>query len=308
MFIRDRLQHKQPVFSFEFFPPRTEKGETNLLRSLERLAPLAPDFVSVTYGAGGSTRARTREIVARIKREFGIEAMAHLTCVGATRDELSRVVDELGESGVNNILALRGDPPQGAEAFEATEGGFRYAAELVALIRDRGAFSVGAACYPEVHPEAANADADLRHLKAKVDAGAEFLISQLFFNNDAFVDFAGRARGAGINVPIVAGIMPVTNVSQVERFTKMCGASIPETLRRRLADADGDPQEVFWQGVSYAAHQCGVLLRGSTPDPLGAPTAVPATIAGVHFYTLNKSPATRAIFEILRLGRAGAFG
>lgn len=300
MFIRDRLQHKQPVFSFEFFPPRTEKGETNLLRSLERLAPLQPDFVSVTYGAGGSTRARTRDIVARIKREFGIEAMAHLTCVGATKDELAEVVDELGEAGVHNILALRGDPPKGSETFEATAGGFHYANELIAFVRDRGEFSIGAACYPEVHPEAATAAVDLANLKRKVDAGADFLVSQLFFDNAAFERFMVAAREAGITVPILAGIMPVTNVSQVERFTKMCGATIPEDLRERLVEAGDDPQEVFWQGVSYAAHQCGRLLRR---DATGV-----ARAAGVHFYTLNKSPATRAIFEMLQLGRAGVFG
>ena len=309
MFIRDRLLHKQPVFSFEFFPPKTEEGETNLLRSLERLAPLEPDFVSVTYGAGGSTRARTREIVARIKREFHIEAMAHLTCVGSTTDELARVVDELGEAGVQNILALRGDPPKGASTFEVTAGGFRYASELVAFVRSRGEFSVGAACYPEVHPEADSGAADLHHLQRKVDAGAEFLITQLFFDNGAFTRFVARARAAGIGVPILAGIMPVTNVSQVERFTKMCGATIPDELRQRLADADGDPQEVFWQGVSYAAHQCGELLRRTAHGALGPSDPRPeAPVAGVHFYTLNKSPATRAIFEILQLGRAGAFG
>ena len=309
MFIRDRLQHKQPVFSFEFFPPRTEKGERNLLRSIERLAPLSPDFVSVTYGAGGSTRARTLEIVARIKREFGIEAMAHLTCVGATRDELAGVIDELGESGVQNILALRGDPPKGEDTFEATEGGFRYADELVAFVRERGEFSIGAACYPEVHPEAATAEADLAHLKRKVDAGADFLVSQLFFDNSAFEQFVAASRDLGINVPILAGIMPVTNVSQVERFTKMCGATIPEELAARLAEAGEDPQEVFWQGVSYAANQCGSLLRRSSDGALSAgrpPSA--ALAAGIHFYTLNKSPATRAIFEILQLGRAGVFG
>lgn len=310
MFIRDRLQHKQPVFSFEFFPPRTEKGEANLLRSLERLAPLQPDFVSVTYGAGGSTRARTREIVARIKREFSIEAMAHLTCVGATRDELAEVIDELGESGVQNILALRGDPPKGENQFEATEGGFRYADELVAFIRDRGDFSVGAACYPEVHPEATAAAADMANLKRKVDAGTDFLVSQLFFDNAAFERFVVAARAAGITVPVLAGIMPITNVSQVERFTKMCGATIPQVLRARLDDAADDPQEVFWQGVSYAANQCGSLLRPAAGATSAVGTRAPAVApaAGIHFYTLNKSPATRAIFEILQLGRAGVFG
>jgi len=309
VFIRDRLQHKQPVFSFEFFPPRTEKGERNLLRSIERLAPLSPDFVSVTYGAGGSTRARTLEIVARIKREFGIEAMAHLTCVGATREELAGVIDELGESGVQNILALRGDPPKGEETFEATQGGFRYADELVAFVRERGEFSIGAACYPEVHPAASSAEADMVNLKRKVDAGVDFLVSQLFFDNAAFERFVKASRDAGISVPVLAGIMPVTNVSQVERFTKMCGATIPAELGARLAEAGDDPQEVFWQGVSYAANQCGALLRRPSDGGLSAGRMPGAALAaGIHFYTLNKSPATRAIFEILQLGRAGVFG
>lgn len=304
MLIRERLQHKRPVFSFEFFPPKTEKGEANLLRALERLAPLEPDFVSVTYGAGGSTRARTREIVSRIKRDFGIEAMAHLTCVGSTRDELAEVIDKLGEAGVRNILALRGDPPKGAKTFEATPGGFRYASELIPFVRERGDFCVGAACYPEVHPEATHAAADLSHLRTKVDAGADFLVSQLFFDNDKFYEFERRARGAGIQVPILAGIMPVTNVAQVQRFTTMCGASIPESLGRRLDEAEGDPQEVFWTGVSYAAHQCSELLRqgGGVPDPFTRPAR---PVAGIHFYTLNKSPASRAILQILRLAHTG---
>ncbi len=302
MLIRERLQHKRPVFSFEFFPPKTPKGEANLLRAMERLAPLQPDFVSVTYGAGGSTRARTLEIVSRIKRDFGVEAMAHLTCVGATRDELASVVDSLGEAGVRNILALRGDPPKGQDAFVATEGGFRYASELIPFIRERGDFCVGAACYPEIHPEAVHAAADLSHLRAKVDAGADFLVSQLFFDNAKFFEFERRARGAGIEVPILAGIMPVTNVSQIERFTKMCGASIPASLGDRLAAADGDAQEVFWTGVSYAAHQCGELLRPAGEDPFARP---PRSVAGIHFYTLNKSPASRAIFQILRIAHTG---
>ncbi|MEM9454906.1 MAG: methylenetetrahydrofolate reductase [NAD(P)H] [Myxococcota bacterium] len=302
MLIRERLRHKRPVFSFEFFPPKTEKGEANLLRALERLVPLGPDFVSVTYGAGGSTRARTLEIVSRIKREFGIEAMAHLTCVGSTREELAGVIDALGEAGVRNILALRGDPPRGQDQFQVTQGGFRYASELVPFIHERGEFCVGAACYPEVHPEAAHAASDLAHLRTKVDAGADFLVSQLFFDNARFFEFERRARGAGIDVPILAGIMPVTNVAQIQRFTKMCGASIPESLAQRLSSADGDPQEVFWTGVSYAAHQCGQLLRPDGDEPFARP---PRSVAGIHFYTLNKSPASRAIFQILRLAHTG---
>lgn len=303
MLIADRLQHKRPVFSFEFFPPKTEKGEASLLRSLERLAPLSPDFVSVTYGAGGSTRARTLEIVRRIKRQFGIEAMAHLTCVGSTRDEIASVLDALGEAGVHNVLALRGDPPKGQDEFVATEGGFRYASELVEFIARRGDFCIGAACYPEVHPEAESATADLTNLRRKVDAGAQFLITQLFFDNLKFFEFSREVTAAGIDVPVLAGIMPVTNAAQVERFTKMCGASLPGRLRQRLTTDGEDPQEVFWTGVSYAAWQCRELLTPPSNDPFGRPRG---SVAGVHFYTLNKSPATRAIFQILDLARTAA--
>ncbi|MCR9161001.1 MAG: methylenetetrahydrofolate reductase [NAD(P)H] [Nannocystaceae bacterium] len=301
MLIVERLRHKRPVFSFEFFPPKTEKGEAALLRSLERLAPLEPDFVSVTYGAGGSTRTRTLQLVRRIRRDFGIEPLAHLTCVGATKDELARVLDSLGEADVRNVLALRGDPPAGQEAFVPTDGGLRYANELVAFARERGDFCIGAACYPEVHPEAPSAEDDMTNLRRKVDAGADFLVSQLFFDNLGFLAWQARARAAGIGVPILAGIMPVTNVSQVERFTKMCGASIPAPLHEALRRADGDPHEVFWTGVSYSARQCEQLLNPPAPDPY---SKRPRGVAGLHFYTLNKSPATRAIFEILQLSRS----
>jgi methylenetetrahydrofolate reductase (NADPH) len=307
MLIRDRLAHKRPVFSFEFFPPQNEKGERVLWRSLEQLAPLEPDFVSVTYGAGGSTRTRTVEIVGRIKRELGIEPLAHLTCVGSTRDEIEVVVERLLEAGVRNILALRGDPPRGQTQFVHTPGGFRYASELCAWLRDRWPeLCVGGACYPEIHPETDSDTAALEHLRAKIDAGAEFLITQLFFDNAAYFGFLDRVRGAGITVPIIPGVMPITNVKQIERFTKMCGASIPDVLRGRLYDIaetqDGyDPQEVFWTGVSYAAYQCRELLERPGAGPFRRQAS---TVAGIHFYTLNRSPATRALFEILELARS----
>lgn len=304
MLVRDRLAHKRPVFSFEFFPPKTEKGEANLFRSLERLAPLHPDFVSVTYGAGGSTRTRTLELVRRIKRDFGIEPMAHLTCVGSSQAELGEIVDQLGEAGIVNILALRGDPPKGQDKFEPAPDGLRYGNELVEFVKQRGDLCVGAAFYPEVHPEAASAQADLEALKKKVDAGADFLVSQLFFNNETYWTFEGAAREAGVNVPMIAGIMPVTNVGQIERFTKMCGATIPAPLHEALRDADGDPQEVFWTGVSYCARQCEQLIKPPFADPY---TRAPLGVSGIHFYTLNKSPATRAIFEILKLTRPGLY-
>jgi methylenetetrahydrofolate reductase (NADPH) len=275
MRIRDRLVHKRPIFSFEFFPPKTEKGEQILWRSLERLALLEPDFVSVTYGAGGGTRARTLEVVGRIKRDLGIEPMAHLTCVGAQRDELARILDQLAGQGIENVLALRGDPPAGEEKFTPTPGGFAHADEFIAFIRERWDFCVGAACYPEVHPEAPDAETDLRHTVGKVEAGAEFLITQLFFDPRVFFDF---------------------------EVTKMCGASIPEPLRERLAEVEDDPQEVFWTGVSWAARQCRALLRPVAPDAFARP---PAGVVGIHFYTLNRSPAARAIFEVLQLAPLG---
>ncbi|MCB9569262.1 MAG: methylenetetrahydrofolate reductase [NAD(P)H] [Myxococcales bacterium] len=301
MLIRERLKHKRPIFSFEFFPPKTEKSEATLWRGLESLAMLEPDFVSVTYGAGGGTQAKTLELVSRIKRDLGIEPVAHLTCVGATRDELARVIDGLGERGIRNILALRGDPPRGETTFTPAPGGLRHASELVALIRERGDFCVGAACYPEVHPEAPNLDVDLAHLKTKVDAGVDYLITQLFFDNAVYHRFTAQARAIGVDVPIIPGIMPVTNLGQIERFSRMCGATIPSRLHDRLSQVADDPQEIFWAGVVYAAHQCRSLLEPSLPLPFARP---PRGVAGIHFYTLNKSPATRAIFEILRLARS----
>lgn len=295
MLIRERLRQKRPVFSFEFFPPASEAGQATLWSSLQKLALLQPDFVSVTYGAGGSTRTRTIELVRRIKDELGLEPMAHLTCVGATREELSRVLDQLAHAGIENVLALRGDPPRGESRFEATEGGFRHANELIEFIRRGWDFSIGAACYAEVHPEAPSREADLANLARKVEAGADFLITQLFFDNRSYFEFVERARAARIDVPILSGIMPVTNVGQIHRFTQMCGATIPLSLRGRLAEVEDDPQEVFWVGVSHAAHQCRELLQAGDRDP--------NIVAGVHFYTLNRSPATRAIFEILQLAR-----
>ncbi len=298
MRIPERLAHKHPVFSFEFFPPKSEAGERVLFRSLRRLSALRPDFVSVTYGAGGSTRARTVALVREIKVQFGIEAMAHVTCVGATQAEIGHLLDELAAAGVENVLALRGDPPRGQDRFVPTQGGFAHASDLVRFIRSRWDFAIGAACYPEVHPEAPDADTDLANLVTKVQAGVDFLVTQLFFDNARFFDFVQRARSAGIDVPILAGIMPITDARQIDRFVRMCGASVPDALRARLADDGGDVHEMFWSGVSFAAHQCRGLLAPCPAGPfeLGAPR-----VDGIHFYTLNRSPATRAIFEILRL-------
>lgn len=272
--------------SFEFFPPKSADADAQLDDALRKLKPLAPAFVSVTYGAGGSTREKTVELVGRIRRDWELRPMAHLTCVGATRAELCGVLDRLHAAGIENVLALRGDPPKGAKTFEATEGGFRYASELAAFVRDDGRFSIGGACYPEGHPETLDLAAGVAHLKQKVNAGAQFLLTQLFFDPQVYFAFVGRARAAGITVPIVPGVMPVTNVDQLERFTTMCGASIPPDLRERLDRVRDDAQVVMNVGIDHATAQCEQLLRGGAP--------------GIHFYTLNKSPSARAVFENLR--------
>ncbi len=278
-----------PVFSFEFFPPKTEEGEQNLYRALEALRPLEPSFVSVTWGAGGSTREKTIEIVKRIRATHDLEAMAHFTCVGATVDELRAALDQMRDAGIDNVLPLRGDPPRGQERFVATEGGLSYASDLIRLAASEYDFCLAGACYPEVHPEASDADADLAHLRAKVDAGARVLITQLFFDNEQYFRFVERARAAGIDVPIVAGIMPITNAEQIKRFTSMCGATIPTPLQEALDQRADDPDAVVDLGVAYATLQCAELLARGAP--------------GIHFYTLNRSPATRAILSAVRLQR-----
>jgi len=280
---------EQPVFSFEFFPPKTEVGERNLYAALEELRSLDPAFVSVTYGAGGSTRARTIEIVHRIRAEFGLEAMAHFTCVGATVAELRDTLDEMLAAGIDNVLALRGDPPAGHDEWVKTEGGLEYSRELVALIRADYPFAIGAACFPETHVHAVSPEADLAYLVEKVDAGVDFLITQLFFDNGLYFDFLARARAAGIEVPIIPGIMPITHAGQVQRMAAMCGASIPAGLRDELHARGEDAEAVLDFGVAYATLQCAELLAGGAP--------------GIHFYTLNRSPATRAILSALKLSR-----
>jgi len=287
MKIRNRLNPSDPCFSFEFFPPKSDEGVNNLLKTLAELAPLEPGFVSVTYGAGGSTRDKTVELVSRIKRETGIEAMAHLTCVGHTREELRDMLRRLAEAKVDNVLALRGDPPQGQTTFEPVEGGFRHATELVRFIREEDFnFCLGGACYPEGHVETVSRDEDLRHLKAKVDAGLDFVVTQLFFDNAFYFDFVERARRVGINIPIVPGIMPITNFEQVHRFTRMCGATVPMRLGLQLERVKDQPEAVMQLGVAHATVQCMELLSRGVP--------------GIHFYTLNKSPATRMIVSALR--------
>ena len=288
MRIVDLFRADEPVISFEFFPPKTEEGVETLYKTVKELRPCRPSFVSVTYGAGGSTRDRTLELVARIQRDLGITTMAHLTCVGSTKDEIRETLDRLHASGIRNVLALRGDPPKGQAEFQAVEGGFRYATELVAFIRELGDdWCVGAACYPEGHVESSDLEADLAHLVEKVDAGADFLVAQLFFDNDDYRAFVRRARSNGVAVPIVPGLMPVTNASQVERFTKMCGARIPQELYRRLRIVEDDNAAVVATGVQWAVDQGRELLAEGAP--------------GLHFYTLNRSSATLAVHAALGL-------
>ena len=286
MRITDLLTVDEPCFSFEFLPPRTDDGTRALLETVAALRPLEPAFVSVTYGAGGSTRARTLEVVRRIRQELSVEAMAHLTCVGASREEVSVLLDQLRDDGVENVFCLRGDPPRGQAKFEAVPGGFAHASELTQFVRAGWPFCCGVAGYPEGHPESPDRYTDLLNLKAKVDAGAHFVITQLFFDNSFYFDFVAQARRLGIGVPIIPGIMPITNVEQVERFTGLCGASIPERLKRELSLRREDPQAALEFGVAYATLQCADLLKRGAP--------------GIHFYTLNKSSATRAILASLR--------
>ena len=289
MRINEILAAESPVFSFEFFPPKTQAGEQNLYRALSELKPLQPSFVSVTYGAGGSSREKTIEIVKRIKEDFGLEAMAHFTCVGATVPELRDTLDEMRRAGIDNVLALRGDPPEGQEAWTKTDGGLEYSSELVELIGGDYEFAIGAACFPETHIHAESAESDLRYLAEKVRSGVDFLITQMFFDNNFYFDFVRRARAAGIGVPIIPGIMPITRVGQVERMASMCGSAIPEGLRAELRAREDDAEAVLDFGVANATLQCAELLAAGAP--------------GIHFYTLNRSPATRAILSALKLAR-----
>lgn len=286
MKIIDILRSGKRTVSFELFPPKTDEGFEELFRTIAALKPLGPDYVSVTYGAGGSTRLKTVELVKRIKQEIGIEPMAHLTCVGSTREEIAEILDDLEAGGIENVLPLRGDPPQGQAQFQTVEGGFHYANELVAFIRPRYRFCLAGACYPERHPEAPDTAADLDNLKRKVDAGVDFLITQLFFDNADFYRFRDRAAAAGIDVPMLAGIMPIRNVKQIKRFTGMCGASLPKGLLDKIEAVEDDSEAVAQVGMYHSSRQCEDLLQHG--------------VAGLHFYTLNRSSMTRAIFQQIK--------
>ena len=289
MRIDEILGGPEPVFSIEFYPPKTPEKVDELFETVEALKPLDPSFVSVTYGAGGATRDGTVEIATRIKREHGLEAMAHLSCVGETREGLIEILDRFAAAGIENVLALRGDPPRGEPDFRAPEGGLSSATELAAFIDERYDFTIGGTCFPEVHPDAPNLEADLAYLKTKVEAGASFLITQLFFDNRLYFDFVASARAAGIDVPIIPGVIPIATYSQVARICDLCQASIPMELSGAMEALGGDPDAEALLGVAYAARQCEELLAGGAP--------------GIHFYALNRAPGTRAVMSALRASR-----
>ncbi len=287
MRIADRLTDPAPVFSFELFPPKTEEGEIKLLKTVRELADLAPDFVSVTYGAGGSTRERTLSVAKRIESETGVPVMVHLACRGHSPDELKGILDDLARAGIENVLALRGD----GEAA-GVPGEFHYASELVRMIKQQGyTFCVGAAAYPEGHLEAADRDRDLSYLRAKVEQGCDFLITQLFYDNAFYFDFLARARRARIRVPIIPGIMPLSSFEQISRITRMCGATVPMKLQLRMEKFQDDAEAMSQLGIANATLQCQDLLRRGVP--------------GIHFYTLNKSRAPQLILSALRAQGTG---
>ena len=292
MRIDEILKGDEPSFSVEFFPPKSEEGRASLFETVAVLSKLDPAFFSVTYGAGGSTHDRrtTLEITRAIREDYGVEAMAHLNCVGETAGGLRDVVDAIAEAGIENVLALRGDPPAGQPDFVQPEGGLGSAAELAGMISEaHPELAIGGACFPEVHPEAESPEADLAYLKTKVENGASFLITQLFFDNRVYFGFVKAAREAGIEVPIIPGIIPIVSYAQVQRTCDLCDATIPEPLATALGALDGDERAEFEFGVAYGAQQCAELLARGAP--------------GIHFYALNRWPATRAILMALRAAR-----
>ncbi len=274
----------KPLFSCEFFPPKTDKGEENLWSCLRELQQVDPAYVSVTYGAGGTTQDRTRGIVTRIKDETGLSPVAHLTCVGASKEQLGELLADYRDAGIENILALRGDAPEGMDRFEAVAGGFSYATDLIAFLREQGDFSIACATYPEGHPESKGGVADdIRYLKMKQDSGADCAITQYFFDNETFFRFRDACDEAGITLPIIPGIMPISNFDQIVRFSSMCGAQIPAWLHEAMAPIHDNLDAVADLGIELAVRQCSELLQNGIP--------------GLHIYTLNKSAATIAIHE-----------
>ena len=292
MRITDILGGPEPCFSFEFFPPKTEEGTRALFEAIEELQRLNPGYVSVTYGAAGSNREGVVEVTTRIKRDYGIETMAHLSVVGETIEGIETILGRFADAGIENILALRGDPPRGETDFRPAPGGLRTSAELAAFIRanERTAdFGIGASCHPEVHPEAASPEADIAYLREKVDAGAEFLISQLFFDNDVYFAWLEEVRAAGIDVPVIPGILPIISRAGLHRFCAACGARIPDRLDEQLAALGGDEDAERAFGIAYAARQCEELLAAGVP--------------GIHFFVLNRATSVKAILGALLAAR-----
>ncbi len=276
----------QPAISFELFPPRTQASMAELEKRIPRLLRLGPSLLTVTYGAMGSTRERTLEVASLIKNSLGMETAHHLTCVGAGRDDIDRLLDDIQAQNIENIVALRGDPPRGESTFTPRPDGYRHGYELVEHVKRHGGFGIAVAGYPETHQEAPDSETDLQHLKLKVDSGADVIITQLFYDNQDFYSFVDRCRAIGIRQPIVAGLMPILNVDQIKRITGMCGATIPSGLMRRLEEAGDDADLVHEVGISHTAEQAADLLEND--------------VAGIHFYVLNRHFHIAEIMERIR--------
>jgi methylenetetrahydrofolate reductase (NADPH) len=277
----------RPTFSFEVFPAKTPQGREQLVQTVAGLCALEPDFISCTYGAGGGSREGTLDIVELIQKKHGVPAMAHLTCVGQSRADIESVLDDIARRGITNILALRGDPPKG-QAGTGWTGDFKYSSELVTFIRDRfgDKVSIGVAGFPEKHPLAPDAGSDAAFLKLKVEAGAEFVLTQLFFDNKLYFDYVARLRKAGVAVPVVPGILPILDYEALKRFCGLCGASIPKEVHDTFAPIAGDPKKTVEAGIDYAIRQCRELLKGGAP--------------GIHFYALNKTYSVEKILKAVR--------
>jgi methylenetetrahydrofolate reductase (NADPH) len=280
--LKERFAQKKPLFSVEFFPPKDDAGGDRMLKTASQIQPHQPDFVSITYGAGGGTRATTLRYAKLLHQEHGFEVMPHLTCVGHTRDELLEILEEFAEAGFRNVMALRGDPPKGESTFKAVPGGLSYGSDLVSLIRENFPdFGIGVGGYPEKHPEAKDAKSDMENLKIKVEAGADFITTQLFFDNSAYLNFVQRCHDAGISIPVLPGLLPVLSIGQVRRFCKMCEAGLPAALENALENASETEQPAV--GANWALQQVKELLEGGAP--------------GYHLYALNKSQSTLSILE-----------
>ncbi len=286
MKICELLKQDEPTFSFEFFPPKNYSSILELGINIGQLLKLNPSFVSVTYGAGGSTQEASFKLTDYINNKIGLTTMAHYTCVNATREKVAEDLEYFHEINIENLILLRGDPPKGETKFANESGEFHYASELIEYASALDMFCIAAAGYPEKHPESPSVEGDIYYLKYKVDKGVDFIVTQLFFDNQYYFDFVKRARAAGIEIPIIPGIMPITNFRQIKRFTEMCGATIPQTLVEKLTPYQDDLKKTYEIGVEFAINQCRELLDHGVP--------------GLHFYTLNKSRATIDIFSSIK--------